>query len=308
RIQGFLFGTAVGDAMGVPVEFTTRNFLKNKPVEGLRGYGTHHQPAGTWSDDSALTFQTVEAIIQGLNYQQLGNRFLNWYLVGEWTAHGSVFDIGISTRNALDRIEKGVDPVQAGETSELCNGNGSLMRIMPLAFYFQYQELSEQERFEVVRKVSSITHGHIRSSIACYMLVSFAQQLLAGKEKIEAYRAIQQNTFIEQVCPPDEAELFHRITKEDITQLTEKEIYSSGYVLHSLEAALWSFLTTNSYSEAVLKAVNLADDADTTGSVTGGLAGLYYDFKGIPSEWVQKIARYDDIENLAIRFADFLRS
>ncbi|WP_420153937.1 ADP-ribosylglycohydrolase family protein [Siphonobacter sp.] len=312
RIHGFLIGTAVGDAMGVPVEFTTRNFLKNKPVEGMRAYGTHHQPAGTWSDDSALTYQTIETLIQGLDYRILANRFLNWYLHGEWTAHGSVFDIGISTRNALDRLEQGVEPLKAGETSELCNGNGSLMRMLPLAFYFHYQQpkLSLDERFAIVRNVSSLTHGHIRSVIACFVLVSFAQELLAGKEKVEAYRTIQQSlgSFPEQICSADECELFARILKEDLIQLSEKEIYSSGYVLHSLEAALWSFLTTDTYSDAVLRAVNLADDADTTGSVTGGLAGLYYGLEGIPVDWVQTLARLEDIEDLAGRFTRFLHS
>ncbi|MDQ1089597.1 ADP-ribosylglycohydrolase family protein [Siphonobacter sp. SORGH_AS_1065] len=310
RVKGYLFGTAIGDAMGVPVEFSNRKFLKEKPVAGLRAFGTHYQPAGTWSDDSALTYQTIETLINGLNYRDLANRFLSWYHQGEWTANGVVFDIGFATRNSLDRLENGVEPTEAGEISELCNGNGSLMRISPVAFYLQYRKpsLSMTERFELVRKTSAITHGHIRSAHACFLLVSYIQELLSGKDKMEAYYSIQQTMcpFFEETGPADECELFARILKEDLTQIPESEIYSSGYVVHSLEAALWCFLTSNSFSESVLKAVNLGDNTDTTGSVTGGLAGVYYSLQAIPAEWLQDIARREDIENLAERFTQSL--
>ncbi|MBO9637122.1 MAG: ADP-ribosylglycohydrolase family protein [Siphonobacter aquaeclarae] len=308
QIQGFLLGTAVGDAMGVPVEFTTRKFLKEKPVSGMRGYGTHHQPPGTWSDDSALTYQTTESLIGGqIDYAGLAQRFLNWYLYAHWTANGTVFDVGIATRNALDRLEQGVEPILAGETHELCNGNGSLMRILPLAFYFRSVHgagFSQAERFQLVRNVSSITHGHIRSAIACFILVEFAGLLLDGLSKEAAFAGIQSGlpAFLESQAPADELELFHRILAEDLASFPESDIYSSGYVLHSLEASLWSLLTTSSFQEALLRGVNLAGDADTTGSVTGGLAGLYYGTDGIPAEWLAPLARKEDIQQLSDRF------
>lgn len=308
QIQGFLLGTAVGDAMGVPVEFTTRKFLKEKPVSGMRGYGTHHQPPGTWSDDSALTYQTTESLLDGrIDYAGLAQRFLNWYLYAHWTANGTVFDVGIATRNALDRLEQGVEPTQAGETHELCNGNGSLMRILPVAFHFSSGHgagLTREERFGIIRNVSSITHGHIRSAMACFILVEFAGHLLNGLDKKEAFALIQAELpgFFENQAPADELELFSRILAEDLPSFPENDIYSSGYVLHSLEASLWSILTTSSFQEALLRGVNLAGDADTTGSVTGGLAGLYYGTAGIPAEWLEPLARKDDILHLSERF------
>lgn len=303
-----LLGIAVGDALGVPVEFLSRKDLVADPVVSMRGYGTHEQPRGTWSDDSSLTFCLAESLCDGYNLNNLANRFVNWYEHGYWTAHGKVFDVGITTSNALWALRNGTEPVLAGANDEGSNGNGSLMRILPLILYSRNKGLSE--RFAITREVSSLTHRHIRSVIGCFIYLEYALELLSGNDKLQALAStkIRIKDFFEgnEICSNEELFKYHRIlTPSDslfqiksIHEYTEPEIASSGYVVHTLEASIWCFLNTENYKDAVLKAVNLGSDTDTTAAVTGGLAGLYYGKEQIPNEWLSVLARRDDIIEL----------
>lgn len=307
KIKSVLFGVAVGDALGVPVEFNDRQTISKNPVTDMIGYGTYNLPAGTWSDDSSLTFCLAEALTKDFDLNAIGQNFINWVHHQYWTPRGRVFDIGIGTRQAIDRIAKGEKPEFAGGSKDIDNGNGSLMRILPLLFYIKDKPINE--RYEITRQVSSITHGHIRSVIACFYYLEFAKQIWEGKDKFEIYRNLQTevaNHLTNLEINPKEIDLFDRLLKREIHTISEDEIQSSGYVLHTLEASIWCLLTTDNYKEAVLKAVNLGEDTDTTSAVTGGLAGLLYGFDNIPEIWLQQIARYDDIENLAERLADKL--
>jgi ADP-ribosyl-[dinitrogen reductase] hydrolase len=307
-----LLGLAVGDALGVPVEFIGREARRRDPVVSMRGYGTHHQPPGTWSDDSSLTFCLAETLATvGYDLIDAGKRFVQWQDEAYWTAHGRVFDIGIATAEALQRLRRGVVPQRAGGTDEYSNGNGSLMRIIPLVFAIKGWSIAE--RFRAVREVSSITHGHIRSAIACFIYLEVARYLVRGLNKQEAYTTMQVEVkdFFKTAGIGSELELrqFHRIlenpygdyTIQPLTAHQDVEIKSSGYVVHTLEAALWCLLTHDTYAATVLAAVNLGDDTDTTGAVAGGLAGLAYGEADIPAEWLGVLARRADIEALAAR-------
>jgi ADP-ribosyl-[dinitrogen reductase] hydrolase len=307
KIKSALFGVAVGDALGVPVEFNSRESIKTNPVTDLFGYGTYDLQPGTWSDDSSLTFCLAEALTQEFDLNAIGHNFVKWYHENYWTPHGHVFDIGIATRHAISRLAKGEKPELAGGFDVTDNGNGSLMRILPLLFHVHDKPINE--RFDITKKVSSITHGHIRSVIACFYYLEFANQILSGKDKFEIYKNLQveiSNHLISRAIHATEIALFDRLLKGDITKLKENEIQSSGYVLHTLEASIWCLLTTDSYKEAVLKAVNLGHDTDTTGAVTGGLSGLLYGFERIPQNWIQQIARKEDIQDLAERLSQKL--
>jgi ADP-ribosyl-[dinitrogen reductase] hydrolase len=302
EIKSVLFGIAVGDALGVPVEYNSRETISKNPVTDMMGYGTYHLPPGTWSDDSSLAFCLAEALTQDFDLNVIGQNFVKWYEDNFWTPRGNVFDIGIATRQAIARLAEGKQPELAGGFGEADNGNGSLMRILPLLFYIHEKPLNE--RYEITKQVSSITHGHIRSVIACFYYLEFARQLFSGIDKFEAYTNLQTeitNYLISLSIDPTEIALFDKLLKNDIHLLTADEIQSNGYVLHTLEASIWCILTTDHYKDAVLKAVNLGSDTDTTGAVTGGLAGLLYGFDSIPSNWIKQIARKDDIENLAER-------
>jgi ADP-ribosylglycohydrolase len=306
-----LFGIAVGDALGVPVEFISREALRKNPVTSMFGYGTHDQPLGTWSDDSSLTFCLAESLCIGYNLQDLANRFVNWKEHAYWTPHGRVFDIGIATSQAIWNLSKGTSPLLAGGDDEQSNGNGSLMRILPLVFYLKNKTITE--RFKIVKEVSSLTHRHIRSVTACFIYLEFALEIMKGRNKHEAFIKVSKDIDIffdeTNVCPDEERFRFHRILArpdsfydlKPIYEYSENEINSSGYVVSTLEAAFWCFLSCDSYKDTVLKAVNLGSDTDTTGAVAGGLAGLYYGYDSIPKEWSEGLARRKEIEDLALR-------
>ena len=307
-IKDALLGVAVGDAIGVPVEFRQREQLEQSPITGMTGFGTHNQPPGTWSDDSSLTFCLAEMLCGEYDLDNLANRFINWKNHAYWTAHNNVFDIGIATRAAIGRLENGISPLLAGGKEESSNGNGSLMRILPLLFYIRGKSM--EQRFERIKEVSSLTHRHPRSIIACFICLEIALELINGQSRYDAYRHACRNyiNFIKAHDPAGAKEdiYFSRILAGNIFELRENDIRSSGYVIHTLEASIWCLLNTRNYADAVLKAANLGDDTDTTAAVTGGLAGLLYGHETIPAQWLEVLARKADIEDLSRRLGNKL--
>ncbi|MET4106109.1 ADP-ribosylglycohydrolase family protein [Hymenobacter sp. UYP22] len=305
QVRAALLGLAVGDALGVPVEFQSRAARRQDPVVHMREYGTHHQPAGTWSDDASLTFCLAQAIADGFSIGKVAEYSRRWYYENLWTPHGRVFDIGITTREALSRLQSNPNLIRAGNTDEYSNGNGALMRILPLAFYQEDAPLAE--RFELIQQVSAVTHGHIRSAVACLLYLEVARHLRAGLKPAQAYTELRRQAPAQLSAlniPAHEADKFERIFSGRLPDVAITAIDSGGYVMHTLEASLWCLLRHETYAETVLAAVNLGDDTDTTGAVAGGLAGLYYGEAAIPPEWRQVLARRADIEQLARQFAN----
>ncbi|WP_046743320.1 ADP-ribosylglycohydrolase family protein [Kordia zhangzhouensis] len=308
RLQGGIFGVATGDALGVPVEFASRTYLTQNPVKDMMGYMCWNQPPGTWSDDSSLTLCLTESLTNGYDIENIGKTFVKWYKEGYWGAHHKVFDVGGTTRHTLDRILKGESAYFSGNIFEEDNGNGSLMRTLPLIYFLKDIENIE-DRYQIIKDVSAITHAHFRSVLACFIYVEFGLLLVKGTEKFQAYAQVKKlvNNFAKmREFNSEELNIFDRILQNDIFQYKNEEIRASGYVLHALEASLWCFLTTETYEECVLKAVNLGEDTDTTGAIAGGLAGLYYGFTAIPEIWKFQLARYEDIYNLIDRFHESL--
>ena len=303
KILGGFYGAAVGDALGVPVEFASRESLQQNPVTDMRGYGCWNQPPGTFSDDSSMLFCTAESLCNGLDINDMAKRFTDWYQHGYWGAHDEVFDIGGTTRRSLGRVIKGTDPKLSGEFFEENNGNGSLMRILPMV-YFLSGETDINKRYQAIKAVSSITHAHFRSVFSCFIYVEMGIQLL-NQDFETAYVNMQSlvNGFVAQNdFNPEEIALFDRILKKKIWWLPESAMSSMGYVLDSLEASLWCIGKYQSYAESTLKAVNLGGDTDTTATITGGLAGIIYGEQGIKKEWISKLAKTQKIRDLAIRF------
>ena len=303
-----LLGVAIGDALGVPVEFKNRNYLKENPIIDMIGFGTHNQPAGTWSDDSSLTFCLTEALIEGYTIEKSANNLLKWYTENYWTAYGDVFDIGNTTLKVITKLKSGVSPTESGLNTEQSNGNGSLMRMSPLIIYLQNQPI--ETRFKIIKEESSITHAHIVSVIACFYFVEFGIGLLNGKEKFEVYKELQKTIpdFLRtQSISEKEIKYFERLLVNNINEDDEEVIFSTGYVIYTLTASIWCILTTNSFKEAVLKAVNLGEDTDTTASVVGALAGLVYGQSQMPEKWINTIKRKDDIIDLGNRLFNSMK-
>lgn len=309
-VKSAILGLVVGDALGVPVEFQSREELEQDPVTGMRAYGTRHQPTGTWSDDSSMALCLLESLSRGVNYDDMMARFLRWAEEGYMTAHGDVFDMGIATRQALTKYAKGTPPLECGGTGTYDNGNGSLMRILPLALYLHRtmgQEFPRKpEACQIIHNASALTHAHPISLIACDIYCSIANELLCGRN---SSADIQHGiTVAKEMCASltDTApylDTFKRVDVDVLRSLPKSEIRGSGYVVHTLEAALWCLLHTDSYRTCVLEAVNLGEDTDTVGAVAGGLAGIQYGTADIPEEWLAVLAKQYEIEALCQAFA-----
>ncbi len=293
-------GVCVGDALGVPVEFTSRAERQDDPVTDIRGYGTYNQPPGTWSDDSSLTLCLADALCDGFDLARIADKFCLWFTEALWTPYNEVFDVGGATSRAISKLLRGGSPTESGGTGDRSNGNGSLMRILPMVYFADH--LPFPELLQRVHQVSAITHAHPRSQMACGMYIGIACQLLRGQSPNVALEEglAAVDPFDQQGPFQPERSHFQRLNGQ-LAQLPIQEISSSGYVIHSLEAALWCFLNTDSYVEAVLQAINLGSDTDTVAAITGGLAGLNYGYEVIPEDWREAIARKEDIIALAQR-------
>jgi ADP-ribosyl-[dinitrogen reductase] hydrolase len=306
NILNAVMGSCVADAIGVPVEFINRETLRQNPVTDMRCYGTHNQPAGTWSDDTSMTLCLIDSLSKGLDYKDIMTNFIKWVNGGEYTAHGDVFDIGNATRKALMKFERGAPPLNCGGLDDNDNGNGSLMRILPILFYIESiygKEFTEnEEAMNIIHKVSSLTHAHKRSLIACGIYISVANKLTGDMSLSTAvedgiYKAIEYYNKHDEYA--DELNYYKRLSNKMFSEISVKDIKSSGYVVDTLEAAIWCLLKTKNYKECVLLAVNLGEDTDTVASVAGGLAGIYYGYESIPEDWLSVIAKRDYIESLS---------
>ena len=310
--QSLLLGIAVGDALGVPVEFTSRDFLRAHPVKDMLAYGTHNQPLGTWSDDSSLSFCLAESLsANAYDLKDIAKGIVSWFQDATWTPNGNVFDIGGQTRNAIDELvaifkrKNFAELNQRHNNNEFSNGNGALMRILPLAF--ETFDLPILKKWQLIKEVGSLTHAHIRSNMACMIAVLFIEELLDGAKKNIAYLVAKNpclSFFESNDFPRTEIDKFCRILAFNIQSFEEEEIKSDGYVLHTLEAALWCVMKGESYEETVLMAVNLGEDTDTTAAVAGGMAGLIYGASSIPKKWLDVLVKVNKIKDLGKRLFD----
>ena len=301
RARGALLGLAVGDALGVPVEFTSRTARDADPVQDMRGGGAHGQAPGTWSDDSSLAFCTAESLVAGWDLDDMGRRFVDWLCHGYWSARGAVFDVGATTYDALIGLERGRPAQDAGRTDEDSNGNGSLMRILPVALRFHDAEPADL--VDKAHQASRLTHGHPRSQVACGIYVLLARRLARGTNVADACRLAAEDTTVTYEGSELGRELAHfgRLLGGSLATVERARVSSSGYVVDTLDAAVWCLLTTDSFPECVLAAVNLGSDTDTVGAVAGGLAGLAYGVDAIPTRWLDQLARRADIVDLVDR-------
>ncbi|MDD7430396.1 MAG: ADP-ribosylglycohydrolase family protein [Coriobacteriaceae bacterium] len=259
QLKAVVYGAAVGDALGVPFEFLHRDTFECK---GMCAGGYHNMPLGTFSDDTSLLIATCDSIraTKGIDIDDMRAKFRQWCFEGRYSADGKVFDVGNATVTALDQ--------GFGCSHERSNGNGSLMRIAPLAF----MDASDDQ----IRSVSAITHAHTISTESCVVFVHILRHVLGGMPLQSA---------IAQSMPEDPRFAFLGA----IQQLERDGVNSGGFVLHTLEAALWCALTTDSYRDCVLAAVNLGSDTDTTACVAGALAGAIYGYSAIPAEWIDQL-------------------
>lgn len=313
-IKDGIIGFAIGDSLGVPVEFKTREQLKNNPVLDMIEDEKYEIPKGTWSDDTSMSLATIDSIIQTkkIDTNDMANKFINWFRNGEYTATGKTFDIGITTRKSLAMFELGLEQAEnCGQDNEMDNGNGSLMRILPIAYYIWFINYKNKEKMEdraiydIVKSVSSITHKHEISIIGCYIFVQYVLEIMEGKDKEIAYKNIKSLNY--SIFNGEFIKKYDKILKEDIKQENIDNIESTGYIVDTLEAVLWLFLNGEDYNTTILKAVNLGNDTDTIAAIVGGLLGIYYGTEAINDEWKKNLKRIDYIEKLCYDFFEVIR-
>ena len=303
RIKAVMIGHAVGDALGVPVEFCSREDLAEIPVTDMMGYGTYDVPAGAWSDDTSMSLCALAALShENWSWKEIMDNFVEWLERGEYTSMGEAFDVGRTCLKSILRYCKGeADALHCGQNGEQANGNGSLMRIHPFVLWATLTLLNHSEEgywlwMGCIKQASEMTHTHPRSVMACY-IYGYCLSFLLKEPTRESFVAGIKFAGEDLDYLP-EFEHYKRIFDPDFEKLAVDDIKSTGYVVDTLEAALWCVLTTDSYKACVLKAVNLGEDTDTVAAVAGGLAGALYGYDNIPEEWREKLINCEYIENM----------
>lgn len=301
-LRSIIIGVAVGDALGFPAQFEPRSQRKKYPVVGMGQYISDHgqlqswsqEITGLWSDDTSLTLCLAESLLNGFNLKDMAEKFLAWLDDGYLSARDLAFDVGLQTTQSLSIVRDILSKRSfelldnlANDDDEQSNGNGGLMRILPLVLHIEGMALMHQ--FELIQKCCALTHPHSRSVLCCFLYLKMAEYVIARQDKLAAFLQARKDTLdlmTDLNSTDTEFKALARLLYGDLSKLQEAEIDSSGYVVSSLEASIWCLLTTDTFPEAVLKAVNLGDDADTTAAITGGLAALLYGEESIPAEWI----------------------
>ena len=303
-----IMGVVIGDALGCPVQYSNRETISQHPVTDMIGYGTFNLPAGSWTNASSLTLAILDSIrmTDKLDLNHIMDNFVSWMYDGDFTPFGHAFDIGRGTMQAIKAYKQHRNPHQCGSYDEQSN-NGSLMHIMPACIYCYEQGLSDQDAIREIHDVGSLTHAHIRSNIACGLYYFMVKAIISGKafalkDRLQEGLDNGFSYYEKALSDYENLEHYHRLRNlSKFAETRERDIRSSGYVVDTLEAAVWSLLVTDSFESALLKAVNLGDDSNTVGAVTGGLAGLGYSLSnlfGVKSKWIDAIQRKEWIEQL----------
>jgi len=290
RYLGCLLGLACGDAVGTTVEFKARGSFA--PVTDMVGGGPFHLKPGEWTDDTSMALCLGSSLVEcgGFDPADQMRRYCRWQDEGYWSSNGRCFDIGGTVSSALNRFRSSGEPF-SGSTDPKSAGNGSIMRLAPVAMFFAPDAAAVQH---YAGESSRTTHGCVETVDACRLLGAMLLRALEGASVEEILTAGLSEPAVAGLCSKIRA-----IRDGAYRGKSEAEICGSGYVVASLEAALWCFATTGSFRDAILRAANLGDDADTTAAVCGQIAGAHYGAGGIPGEWRERLARRDEIESLA---------
>jgi ADP-ribosyl-[dinitrogen reductase] hydrolase len=295
RCRGALLGLAVCDALGAAVEFRPPGSFD--PVVDYRAGGPHGLGPGEWTDDTSMALALADSLREaGWDLTDQTRRYVDWFENGRYSVNGDCFDIGVTTRMALDRFAATGDPHSSASRDERASGNGSIMRLAPVPIRFRDRLPDDAVGLARLGEESSLpTHASPQCLSACRYLTLILAGLIRGIVRDEVlspdWEPLEQ---IRRRTP------FHpsieEVSRGSYRRKAPPEIRGSGYVVHSLEAALWAFHDAADFREAVLRAVNLGDDADTTGAVCGQLAGAYWGESRVPAPWLANLARRDLLE------------
>jgi len=310
-----MMGLVVGDALGLPVQFRWADEIANRPegpVKGMEGHGTFDMPAGSWSDDSSMALATLDSIneLGKLDAGDVMINFIKWLCKNEYTPTGMAYDNGNTCTKAIYNFMSSPNVNTCGITGEYANGNGSLMRIMPVCLYAyekskNNKKYSDKDAINDVHKIGSLTHNHLRSNMGCGFYYFMTKAILDNKDRMTLQKCLQLG--IDEGCKfygndisnivnlAHYGRIFHL---NELKNLPNESLNYSGYVVESLEAAIYCLINTDSLEECLLKVVNNGNDSDTVAAIAGGLAGLYYGYESIPAEWLDAIIKREWIEQM----------
>lgn len=301
-MRAVMLGHAVADALGVPVEFCTREELALDPVVDMREGGTYPMPRGSWSDDTSMSLAALDVLAGGVaDFDAVMENFVRWKWEDAFTPTGEMFDIGATCYAAIANYlaTDGRPALSCGLDDERSNGNGSLMRIHPFVLFAHAKGLSLSDTLALVENGSRLTHAHPRAILGCKIYELMLTRLLLGEGKAGVLSALREAKWL--FCGDGELAHYARLLSPDFAATPKAEIKSGGYVVDTLEAAVHCLLGTDHYADCVLTAVNLGEDTDTVAAVAGGLAGALYGYDAIPREWKEALLRRDYIEEMCAR-------
>ena len=320
-VRDGLFGLAVGDALGVPVEFLDRKTVRDINVTEMMGVEdklpfrsrwSQMIPSGSWSDDTSMTIATMDTISKDkgeINYDHIMDSFLDWWFNKKYTSLDIPFGLGGVVSKALYNYRRGMPTLVCGGSRLYDNGNGSLMRILPFSLYCIENEMSEEETVDTIKKASSLTHAHDISIMSCFIYTEFLRCLIATRNPKLAHGYI---------CSIDYSQYFSQEAIDELNRLIKRDFpfvvidsdisEDNGYVVSTLESSIYSILNSNNYEEAVKKAVNMGYDTDTIGAITGSLAGILYGYEDIPERWLNKLRKSDELERISNSYDEMLNS
>lgn len=309
-IKSSMYGFIIGDVLGVPVEFSKREYLENNPITDMIENKGRRTTIGYWSDDTAMTLCGMQSIIDKdkVDYTDLLDKYLMWLETGYMAIDNKCFGIGQTTFRSLLNYKKSKNYIEYmmknNPTSEKNGGNGAMMRILPIILYLYKQDEQLARKYDVIEGCTNITHDSRVNIEACVFYAMFIFNLINSHDLQRSYdEAIEQHLEYYAGC---QSLSLDRILLNKLIMLDKSEIKSTGYVVNTLEASLWCLFNTNSYEEAVLTAVNLGGDTDTIAAITGSMAGIYYGLDSIPKKWIDKIQDKERIDEITDRFIKLL--
>lgn len=310
KIRNSLLCFIIGDALGVPLEFKTRYECEKINPKGMMERMSHYQPKGTWSDDTSMLIATMESLVENgeINLNDIADKFCMWINQAKYTARDEVFDIGNTTYKALWEYAGVHQNAETfGLTDEDSKGNGSVMRILPLALYFCVQkEKKLEEIVDIIGKVSSITHATEECKMGCVIYTLLIMNLFEGATIKEAYENIKTIDY-KQYFSSDACQKFDRILVEDLEKLSIDDISSSGYIVSTLEAVIWTVLKNEKFDETMISAIRLGGDTDTIAALVGAIAGIIYKESDIPKDWIDSLLKKEELMNRIDDYKQFLK-
>ena len=329
-----IMGVLTGDMLGNPVQFMSRSsILKRGYVKEMEAGGVFDMPAGSWTDDGSMTLCILDSLIEKkcLDYDDIMVKFIRWDREGAYTPFGKAYDQGMTCMDAIDKYSMTHKWTECGRTGEHANGNGGLMRVMPVCLYATIKEAdatyTEKEAVQAVHNSTLLTHNHLRACTAsgiyyflCKEILKLRGLLTDADQKTDGTGTETQNHTILAVLQRGidaainyytknnlDDELSHYSRLKDLSRfasVSSDKIRSSGYVVDTLESVVWNLITTDSLENALLQAVNLGDDADTVGAIAGGLAGLYYGYDSVPAAWKDTMQNRAWLEEMCRKAAE----